>query len=56
MSAKRVGDLGFKSSHPGGAFFVMGDGSVHFLPDSIDMLTYNRLGGKADGGSVSMDF
>jgi prepilin-type processing-associated H-X9-DG protein len=44
--------LGFKSAHPGGAHFVMGDGSVQFLPDSIDMLTYNRLGGKSDGGSV----
>jgi prepilin-type N-terminal cleavage/methylation domain-containing protein len=44
--------LGFKSSHPGGAFFVMGDASVHFLEDTIDMTLYNRLGGKADGGAV----
>jgi hypothetical protein len=48
--------LGFKSPHPGGAHFVMGDASVHFLPDSIDMLTYNRLGGKADGGAISGGF
>jgi prepilin-type N-terminal cleavage/methylation domain-containing protein len=48
--------LGFKSAHPGGAHFVMGDGSVHFLPDSIDMLTYNRMGGKADGGAVDYSF
>jgi hypothetical protein len=34
----------------------MGDGSVHFLPNEIDMLTYNRLGGKADGGAVSFNF
>jgi len=45
--------LGFKSPHPGGGHFVMGDASVQFLPDSIDMLTYNRLGGKADGGTIS---
>jgi hypothetical protein len=45
--------LGFKSVHPGGAHFVMGDASVQFLPDSIDMLTYNQLGGKADGGTPS---
>jgi prepilin-type N-terminal cleavage/methylation domain-containing protein len=48
--------LGFKSPHPGGAHFVMGDASVHFLPDAIDMLMYNRLGGKADGGAISGEF
>jgi prepilin-type N-terminal cleavage/methylation domain-containing protein len=48
--------LGFKSPHPGGAHFVMGDASVHFLPDAIDMLLYNRLGGKADGGEISGAF
>jgi type II secretory pathway pseudopilin PulG len=46
--------LGFKSSHPGGAHFLMGDASVHFLPDSIDMTLYNRLGGKADGGATEL--
>jgi prepilin-type N-terminal cleavage/methylation domain-containing protein/prepilin-type processing-associated H-X9-DG protein len=50
------GALGFKSRHAGGAQFVMGDGSVHFLQDSIDMRTYNRLGGKADGEVVGSDF
>jgi beta-galactosidase len=44
-----VGELGFKSAHPGGALFVLGDASVHFLPDSIDPYIYNRLGGKSDG-------
>jgi prepilin-type N-terminal cleavage/methylation domain-containing protein/prepilin-type processing-associated H-X9-DG protein len=48
--------LGFKSAHPGGAQFVMGDGSVHFLPEAIDMTTYNRLGGKAEGGAISYSF
>jgi hypothetical protein len=48
--------LGFKSRHAGGAQFVFGDASVHFLQDSIDMLMYNRLGGKADGGVISGDF
>jgi prepilin-type N-terminal cleavage/methylation domain-containing protein len=48
-----VSELGFKSAHPGGVHVVMGDASVQFIPDSIDMLTYNRLGGKADGGVVS---
>jgi prepilin-type N-terminal cleavage/methylation domain-containing protein len=48
-----VTDLGFKSAHAGGALFVFGDASVHFLPDSIDPVVYNRLGAKADGGSAS---
>ena len=49
---RRVG--GFKSLHPGGASFVMGDGSVHFLPTSIDYLTWNRLGDRSDGQPVSL--
>lgn len=48
-----VGELAFKSAHPGGALFVLGDASVHFLPDSIDPYVYNKLGGKADGQPVS---
>jgi len=41
--------MGFKSKHPGGAFFAFGDGSVHFLPESIDYLTYQYLGSIDDG-------
>jgi hypothetical protein len=32
----------------------MGDGSVHFLSQSIDMVNYNRLGAKADGQTASV--
>lgn len=42
-------ELGFKSSHPGGVHVVMGDGSVRFLGEYIDMRTYGFLGDKADG-------
>ncbi|HEX5472961.1 MAG TPA: DUF1559 domain-containing protein [Lacipirellulaceae bacterium] len=45
--------VGFKSAHPGGAQFLFGDGSVHFLHESIDMKSYQYLGAKADGFSVS---
>lgn len=48
--------LGFKSAHPGGAHFVMGDASVHFIPDSIDPLAYAWLGGKADGQVATFSF
>jgi prepilin-type N-terminal cleavage/methylation domain-containing protein/prepilin-type processing-associated H-X9-DG protein len=40
---------GYKSQHPGGAHFVMGDGSVHFFPETIDYRLYNALGTR-DGG------
>jgi prepilin-type N-terminal cleavage/methylation domain-containing protein len=45
---------GFKSMHPGGAQFVMGDGSVHFISESIDYRLYNELGSRAGGESVSI--
>ncbi|MEM9351722.1 MAG: DUF1559 domain-containing protein [Planctomycetota bacterium] len=34
---------GFKSLHPGGAQFVMADGSVHFVQEDIDTFTYRAL-------------
>ncbi|MFW6106817.1 MAG: DUF1559 domain-containing protein [bacterium] len=43
---------GFKSPHPGGTQFLMVDGSVHFLSETIDHGTYQRLGGRADGEPV----
>ncbi len=44
--------FGFKSQHTGGCQFVLGDGSVRFISQTIDRLTYARLGDKADGGVV----
>jgi prepilin-type N-terminal cleavage/methylation domain-containing protein/prepilin-type processing-associated H-X9-DG protein len=43
---------GFRSMHTGGAQFLFVDGSVHFLSQNINMQTYQRLGGKADGFAV----
>ena len=45
---------GFKSFHPGGAHFVMGDGSVHFVSESISYRLYNAMGTKAGGEVVSV--
>lgn len=45
---------GFRSMHPGGAQFLMGDGSVHFFPETIDHWVYNHLGDKCDGAPVSL--
>ena len=47
-------ELGFRSRHPGGAMFVFGDASVHYLPDTIDHLTYQRLGAKSDRQPVEI--
>ena len=38
---------GFKSMHPGGANFAMGDGSVRFENEAIDYFLYNALGTRA---------
>ncbi len=40
---------GFKSLHPGGANFLMGDGSTHFINDAIDHQSYSELGTRAQG-------
>jgi hypothetical protein len=40
---------GFKSYHSGGAYFVMGDASVHFIAESIDFFLYAALGSRAQG-------
>lgn len=45
---------GFKSKHVGGAQFVLGDGSVHFLSQSIDYTNYQRLGARSDGAVVDL--
>lgn len=47
-------ELGFKSAHPGGCNFVMGDASVQYLAEAIDHQTYQYLGGKNEGGSASL--
>jgi prepilin-type N-terminal cleavage/methylation domain-containing protein/prepilin-type processing-associated H-X9-DG protein len=43
------------SYHPGGANFVMGDGSVRFIKDTVNMTTYWALGTRAGGEVISAD-
>src|SRR5262249_48262184 len=38
----------FKSNHPGGVNFAFGDGSVHFVSQTIDHRTYQYLGCRND--------
>jgi prepilin-type N-terminal cleavage/methylation domain-containing protein/prepilin-type processing-associated H-X9-DG protein len=49
-------EVGFKSAHSGGAQFLFGDGSIHFMPQSIDHQTYQYLGAKSDGYAIATDF
>jgi prepilin-type N-terminal cleavage/methylation domain-containing protein/prepilin-type processing-associated H-X9-DG protein len=50
-----LGQFGFRSRHPGGVNFLFGDGSVHFLKESIALPTYRALATRALGEVVSAD-
>jgi len=45
----------FMSMHSGGAQFTMGDASVKFITDSIDLRVYRALGSMMDGQPVNLD-
>ena len=47
-------EFAFRSSHPGGTNFALGDGSACFLSETIDFATYQYLGAKADGKMASV--
>ncbi|CAN5298033.1 DUF1559 domain-containing protein [soil metagenome] len=49
-------ELGFKSKHPLGVLFLLGDGSVHFLRENMDTWTIQYLGGRNDGKSASVNY
>jgi prepilin-type N-terminal cleavage/methylation domain-containing protein/prepilin-type processing-associated H-X9-DG protein len=53
LIAQRRSNAG--SGHTGGANFTFGDGSVHFISQSISPVTFNGLGTRA-GGEVLGDF
>jgi prepilin-type N-terminal cleavage/methylation domain-containing protein len=44
--------MGFKSQHSGGCFFVLCDGSVHFISETIDHTIYQMLGDRRDKGVI----
>ncbi len=47
-----AGQWGFHSLHPGGGNFVFGDGHVQFIKNSINILTYDRLGTRNGGETI----
>jgi prepilin-type N-terminal cleavage/methylation domain-containing protein len=42
-------EIGFSSWHPGGAHFVMADGSTHFVSENIDQALLAKLTTRAEG-------
>ena len=52
---KEFGQWGYRSRHPGGAQFLFGDGSVHFLKETINLVTYQALGTRAGKEVISAD-
>lgn len=51
----RLMELAFGSYHTGGANFGMGDGSVQFVSENIDLQTYQNLGARNDGQVVTLE-
>lgn len=43
-----------RSDHPGGVNVLFVDGSVHFLPETIDLPTFGNLGVRNDGNVVTL--
>jgi len=50
-----LGQWGFHGLHPGGVNFAFADGSVKFIKDTINPITYRALGTRAGGEITSAD-
>jgi prepilin-type processing-associated H-X9-DG protein len=46
----------FGSGHPGGANFCFSDGSIDFVAETIDMVTYQSLSTRNGGEVISADY
>ncbi len=58
-SNERLSDVpgGFGSYHPGGCYFLIADGRLRLISESIDKKVYQQLANRADGGGqVPADF
>ncbi len=54
-ACNQLGQWGFRSFHPGGLNFAMADGSVRFIKNSINLVTYRALGTRNMNEVVSAD-
>jgi prepilin-type processing-associated H-X9-DG protein len=46
------GAISPRSMHPGGVNAALGDGSVRFITETVNLLTFQRLGNRKDGQVV----
>ena len=53
-NAPEADEAGFSSRHPGGAHFLLGDGSVRFLGDHVASGVYQALSTRAGQESVGL--
>ena len=53
VDPKLVQGGGFSSSHEGGAHFGMGDGSVRFISENINVAIFQNLANRDDGEMIS---
>ncbi len=53
--ALTYGAAAFRSDHPGGGLFIFGDGSVHFISETINEQIYVALGTKSFGEVTPAD-
>jgi len=47
-------DANFASKHPGGCNFLLGDGSVRFIPETVNFEVYNLLASRNSGRPVTL--
>jgi prepilin-type N-terminal cleavage/methylation domain-containing protein/prepilin-type processing-associated H-X9-DG protein len=52
-SIANFNDIAFGSQHPSGANFVMGDGAVRFIRDSINLNTYRAMASRNGGETAN---
>lgn len=51
----RNGIVPARSSHPGGVNVAMGDASVRFISETIDLTIWQRAGARADGNPIELN-
>ncbi len=50
----RNGIVPARSLHPGGVLIALGDASTRFVPDSVELVVWERMGARADGEAVDL--
>ena len=46
----------YGSGHPGGANFALSDGSVRFVPETIDAISFQAISTREEGEAISIEF